>query len=227
MLADRDANGAQVANPAKFPLGFKAVADEIHALGLKSGLYTAKGPNTCAKFAASCGHEVQDAAQWASWGIDVRRARARARRSAPRTRARAAQRSDAAAHPPPPPTPPPQYVKDDSCSVCVRANGTAFTDDEIYHEMWLAIEASGRPMVLTVEGRPTDALITLGGYGNAKRVGHDISPVWTSMTSLVDVGSGLWMYAHNSTNATFGGWWNDRAARAPAAWSALGPRPGP
>ena len=75
--------------------------------------------------------------------------------------------------------------------------------------MWLAIEASGRPMVLTVEGNPTDSLITLGGYGNAKRVGHDISPHWTSMTSLVDTGAGLWMWAHNSTNATYGGWWND------------------
>lgn len=75
--------------------------------------------------------------------------------------------------------------------------------------MWLAIEASGRPMVLTVEGHPTDSLITLGGYGNAKRVGHDISPHWTSMTSLVDTGAGLWMWAHNSTNATYGGWFNE------------------
>ena len=75
--------------------------------------------------------------------------------------------------------------------------------------MWQAIQASGRAMVLTVEGNPDDALITKGGYGNAKRVGHDISPNWASMTSLVDIGAGLWMYAHNSTNATFGGWWND------------------
>ncbi len=52
--------------PADSPHGFKAVADEIHALGLKSGLYTAKGPNTCARFAASCDHEVEDAAQWAA-----------------------------------------------------------------------------------------------------------------------------------------------------------------
>ena len=69
MNAARDANGNQVANPAKFPQGFKAVADYIHSLGLKSGLYTAKGSRTCAGFAASCQHEVQDAAQWASWGI--------------------------------------------------------------------------------------------------------------------------------------------------------------
>ena len=75
--------------------------------------------------------------------------------------------------------------------------------------MWAGIQASGRPMVLTVEGNPTDSLITKGGYGNAKRVGHDISPNWASMTSLVDIGAPLWPYAHNSTDPQYGGWWND------------------
>ena len=70
MLAARDAHGNQVANPQKFPNGFKAVADFIHSLNMSSGLYTAKGPTTCAGFAASCQHEAQDALQWASWGID-------------------------------------------------------------------------------------------------------------------------------------------------------------
>ena len=92
--------------------------------------------------------------------------------------------------------------QDDSCSICPNR-----TDNDDYHIMWEAIEASGRPMVLTVEGNPTDSLMSAGGLGNAKRVGHDISPHWSSMTSLVDIGSGLWMWAHNSTNATFGGFW--------------------
>lgn len=70
MLAERDANGNQVANPEKFPDGFKAVADFIHSLNMSSGLYTARGTHTCAGFAASCQHEMQDALQWASWGID-------------------------------------------------------------------------------------------------------------------------------------------------------------
>jgi alpha-galactosidase len=70
MDKNRTADGAQTAQAEKFPNGFKAVADFIHSLGLKSGLYTAKGPHTCAGFAASCDHEMQDAAQWASWGID-------------------------------------------------------------------------------------------------------------------------------------------------------------
>lgn len=66
-LANRTADGRQIANPDKFPNGFKAVADEIHSLGMLSGLYTAEAPLTCAKFAASCDHEYQDAAQWAEW----------------------------------------------------------------------------------------------------------------------------------------------------------------
>ena len=30
-----------------------------------------------------------------------------------------------------------------------------------------------------------------------------------SMLSLVDIMSGLWPYAHNGSNTTVGGWWND------------------
>jgi hypothetical protein len=61
---------SQVPDPSKFPNGFKAVADFIHGVGMKSGLYTAKGPHTCQKRAASCLHEAQDAKNWAAWGID-------------------------------------------------------------------------------------------------------------------------------------------------------------
>ena len=70
MLPNRTADGRQIADPSKFPEGFQAVTKAIHALGLKSGLYTAKGPHTCQKKAASCDHEAIDAKQWAAWGID-------------------------------------------------------------------------------------------------------------------------------------------------------------
>jgi len=46
-LADRDANGHLVADPVTFPNGMKAVADSIHALGLKFGLYSSAGTMTC------------------------------------------------------------------------------------------------------------------------------------------------------------------------------------
>lgn len=95
------------------------------------------------------------------------------------------------------------YVKEDSCGGC-RQN-----DTEDYVQMALAITASGRPMVQTDEGAPDNFnCSTYGGCGNAKRVGHDISPSYTSMQSLVDMASGLWVYAHNSTDGR-GGWWND------------------
>ena len=70
MSFNRSSDGSQVPDPQKFPQGFKAVSDFIHNLNMKSGLYTAKGPHTCQKRAASCLHEAQDAKAWASWGID-------------------------------------------------------------------------------------------------------------------------------------------------------------
>ena len=69
--------------------------------------------------------------------------------------------------------------------------------------------ATGRTIVLSVEGDPDTATASAGGYGNSKRVGHDITASWTSMVSLVDMASGLWKFAHNATNETLGGWWNE------------------
>jgi len=31
------------------------------------------------------------------------------------------------------------------------------------------------------------------------------------MVSLVDIGSGLWPFAHTSVNVSVGGWWNGEA----------------
>src|SRR2546430_10100951 len=38
--------------------------------GLKLGIYSSPGPNTCAGYEGSCGHEEQDAKAYAAWGID-------------------------------------------------------------------------------------------------------------------------------------------------------------
>jgi alpha-galactosidase len=53
----------------RFP-DMKALADYIHAKGLKFGIYTSPGPRTCAGFEGSYGHEEQDARTFASWGVD-------------------------------------------------------------------------------------------------------------------------------------------------------------
>jgi alpha-galactosidase len=48
----------------------KALADHLHNIGLKFGVYSARCRYTCQLFAASFGHEVIDAQQWAEWGVD-------------------------------------------------------------------------------------------------------------------------------------------------------------
>jgi alpha-galactosidase len=64
----RDANGVLEPNQ-KFP-DMKALADYLHAKGLRLGIYSGPGHKTCAGFEASYGHEEQDAKTWAEWGID-------------------------------------------------------------------------------------------------------------------------------------------------------------
>jgi len=66
----RDSAGNIVADAVKFPHGIKALADYIHSKGLKFGIYTCAGRNTCAGRPASQGYEWQDARQYAAWGVD-------------------------------------------------------------------------------------------------------------------------------------------------------------
>jgi alpha-galactosidase len=65
---NRDAQGNITTN-SKFP-DMKGLADYVHSKGLKLGIYSSPGPNTCAGYEGSYGHEVQDAKTFAAWGID-------------------------------------------------------------------------------------------------------------------------------------------------------------
>lgn len=66
--AGRDAQG-NIQTNKKFP-DMKALADYVHKKGLKLGIYSSPGPNTCAGYEGSYGHEEQDARTYAAWGID-------------------------------------------------------------------------------------------------------------------------------------------------------------
>ena len=66
----RDANGTIVADPQRFPSGMKALADYVHAKGLKFGLYSDAGARTCQGRPGSNGYEDVDARQYAAWGVD-------------------------------------------------------------------------------------------------------------------------------------------------------------
>lgn len=69
-LRERDADGRLVADPEKFPHGMKYVADRIHELGLKFGMYSCAGTVTCAGYPGSYEHEFTDAATFAAWDVD-------------------------------------------------------------------------------------------------------------------------------------------------------------
>ena len=64
----RDAEGNLHGN-AHFP-DMRALADYIHSKGLKLGVYSSPGKLTCDGYVGSYGHEKQDAATFAAWGVD-------------------------------------------------------------------------------------------------------------------------------------------------------------
>lgn len=66
----RDNKNNIIPDPKKFPSGIKALADYVHAKGLKLGIYSDAAQLTCAGYTASLGFENQDAKTFASWGID-------------------------------------------------------------------------------------------------------------------------------------------------------------
>ena len=69
-LKQRDKNGRLQPDPEKFPNGMKAVADALHEMGFKFGMYGCAGTLTCDGYPGSFDHEYVDAATFAEWGVD-------------------------------------------------------------------------------------------------------------------------------------------------------------
>ena len=67
---ERDSLGFITAHPEHFPSGIKALTDYIHSKGLKFGIYSCAGWETCAGKPGSRGYEYQDAMMYAKWGVD-------------------------------------------------------------------------------------------------------------------------------------------------------------
>ncbi|MFQ3676384.1 MAG: glycoside hydrolase family 27 protein [Fimbriimonadaceae bacterium] len=67
---ERDSRGRLQAHPERFPNGMKALADHVHRLGLKFGIYTCAGTHTCGRRPGSYGFEEIDAQTFADWGVD-------------------------------------------------------------------------------------------------------------------------------------------------------------
>jgi len=67
---DRDAQGNIIPDAKRFPSGMQALADYMHAKGLKFGMYSDAGTGTCQNRPGGRGYEFQDARQYAAWGVD-------------------------------------------------------------------------------------------------------------------------------------------------------------
>ncbi|KAF8623192.1 hypothetical protein AX17_007515 [Amanita inopinata Kibby_2008] len=67
---NRSASGYIVADKVRFKSGMNALTARIHALSLKTGIYSDSGWFTCAGYPGSFMHELRDAQTFQDWGFD-------------------------------------------------------------------------------------------------------------------------------------------------------------
>jgi alpha-galactosidase len=163
---ERDATGLLHTN-SKFP-DMKALADYVHSKGLKIGIYSGPGTKTCGGFAASLGHEEQDAKMYADWGIDY-------------------LKYDLCSFIPD--VMEKQEPNDKAAQM--RLMIAAYT------KMGKALQATGRPIVFSLCQYGWDAVWewapALGG--NSWRTTGDISPDWDRIYAILSQQDGLAKYA--------------------------------
>jgi alpha-galactosidase len=172
----RDSHGNITTN-SKFP-DMKALADYVHSKGLKLGIYSSPGPQTCAGYPGSYKHEKQDARTYAGWGID--------------------------------------YLKYDMCSYgnimekkygkpsAANADKRLAADEAVYEKMHKALQASDRPIVLSMCQYGWDDVWKWGASvgGNLWRTTGDINDTYKRMSEIGFNQAGLAKYAAP-------GHWND------------------
>jgi alpha-galactosidase len=162
----RDANGVLQSN-AKFP-DMKALADYVHAKGLKLGIYSSPGPKTCAGYEGSLGHEQQDAQLFASWGIDY-------------------LKYDLCSYIP---AVMEKQAPDDPA-------GQMRLMVDAYVKMGNALRATGRPIVFSLCQYGWDAVWEWAPQlgGNLWRTTGDITPRWDRIYAILSQQEGLESYA--------------------------------
>lgn len=70
MAKQRNTDGTLAADAEKFPHGMAWMGEQVHALGLKFGIYEDAGTTTCGGFAGSWKAFDMDAATFAKWKVD-------------------------------------------------------------------------------------------------------------------------------------------------------------
>ena len=162
----RDAQG-RIQTNKKFP-DMRALADYVHSKGLKLGIYSSPGDQTCARYLGSLGHEEQDAQTYAGWGIDYLKYDL----CGFRKEMQAVPGGDTSAQA--------QQMMEDS-----------------YSKMHRAIEKTGRPMVLSLCQYGWGAVWRWGASvgGNLWRTTGDIQDKYSSMATIGFGQAGLSRFA--------------------------------
>jgi len=70
MTNERSPDGHMQPHPERFSSGMKALGDYIHDKGLRYGIYSSAGVQTCQFMTGSLFYEDIDAKDFASWGVD-------------------------------------------------------------------------------------------------------------------------------------------------------------
>ncbi len=163
---ERDSNGVLHTN-AKFP-DMKALADYVHSKGLKIGIYSGPGTKTCGGYAASLGHEEQDAKMYAEWGIDY-------------------LKYDLCSFIPD--VMEKQAPNDKAAQMRLM--------HEAYAKMGKALKATGRPIVYSFCQYGWDAVWEWGPAlgANSWRTTDDINPHWDRIYAILEQQEGLEKYA--------------------------------
>jgi alpha-galactosidase len=189
MQKDRDAKGNLQPDPQRFPQGMKPVAQAVHALGLKFGIYEDSGYATCGGFAGSGEpdgggkyHFLQDARLFASWGVDY-------------------------------------LKLDGCNVYVPKGSSDAEAYRKAYAAESAALKAVGRPVVFSesapayFQSKPQwyDVLTWVRYYGQLWREGTDVATFRANQPDRPRFHSVLWNYAYNLPLGRFQkpGNWND------------------
>jgi alpha-galactosidase len=165
----RDASGVLHTNE-KFP-DMKGLADYVHSKGLKLGIYSGPGDQTCARYEGSIDHEQQDADLYASWGIDYLKYdlcgfRKKMQAEAPGDTAEAKLKQD-------------KLMRD------------------AYMKMHLALVKTGRPIVYSLCQYGFDSVWQWGESvgGNLWRTTDDVKENFPSIALIANLNIGIGKYA--------------------------------
>ncbi len=181
----RDAQGNILTNE-KFP-DMKALADYVHSKGLKIGIYSSPGDETCAHYAGSLGHEQQDADTYAKWGFDYLKYDLCGYRK--EMRAKLGKE-------------PKELTTDAEQAQAIELMQAVYT--KMHDALTRATASTGRPIVLSLCQYGWGAVWRWGADvgGNLWRTTGDISDRWGSMETIGFEQAGLARFAGP-------GHWND------------------